>query len=181
MATSTQEARCNACHSVMHSHGFRPQSADRTMFAHRSVAQSPLRGTGRRMAIEWNRIDIALFNALPRTDTNLIAAVEAKKRGRTCLKSSTQVFGYVSQRGRENCFRAVATEGLLYSVFRRGTKNSFGTTPKSYLNLTRMVSEYPLLGCAGAKEALLMMASDWSGSLDGREPISLAGDAQLAP
>lgn len=125
--------------------------------------------TPQRMAIEWNRIDIALFNALPRSDENLIAAVEAKKRGRTCLTSSTQVFGYASQPGRGKCLRAISTEGLLYSVFRRNAKNPFKGTPESYLNLTRMVSEYPLLGCAGAKEALLMMASDWSSSLDERE------------
>lgn len=37
--------------------------------------------TPQRMAIEWNRIDVALFDALPRQDDNLVAAVEAKKNG----------------------------------------------------------------------------------------------------
>ncbi len=133
--------------------------------------------TPQRMAIEWNRIDIALFSALPRCEENLIAAVEAKKRGRTCLTSSTQVFGYASQPGRGKCLRAISTEGLLYGVFRRNATSTFKETPESYLNLTRMVSDYPLLGCAGAKEALLMMASDWSSTLDGCEPVSLAEDS----
>jgi hypothetical protein len=122
--------------------------------------------TPQRMAIEWNRIDIALFNALPRTDGNLIAAVEAKKRWRTCFTSCGQVFGYISKPERSNCVRAVSTEGLRYSVFRRNPKNRFESVPESYLNLTRLVSDYPLLGCGGAKEALSMMASDWSGSVD---------------
>jgi hypothetical protein len=118
------------------------------------------------MAIEWNRIDIALFNALPRTDDNLVAAVEAKKHGRTCSNSCGQVFGYVSQPERCNCIRAVSTEGIRYSVFRRDSKTGFESDPESYLNLTRLVSDYPLLCCAGAKEALSMMASDWTGSVD---------------
>jgi hypothetical protein len=122
--------------------------------------------TPQRMAIEWNRIDIALFNSLPRADENLIAAVEAKKRGRTCFTSSTQVFGYVSQPERRHCIRAISTEGLRYSVFKRNTTDVFQSVPTAYLNLTRLVADYPLLGCAGAKEALSMMASDWSGSVD---------------
>ena len=111
--------------------------------------------TPQRMAIEWNRIDIALFNALPRSDERLIAAVEAKKRGRTCFTSSTQLFGYLSKPVRGNCIRASLTEGLRYSVFRRNTKSGFESVPESYLNLTRMVSDYPLLGFAGAKRSTL--------------------------
>ncbi len=118
--------------------------------------------TPQRMAIEWNRIDIALFDALPRADSNLVAAVEAKKRNRTCFTSSTQVFGYASQPGRERCLRAVSTEGLGYSVFRRRASGGFESAPEAYLNLTRLVADYPLIGCAGAKAALSMMAADWS-------------------
>ena len=118
--------------------------------------------TPQRMAIEWNRIDVALFDALPRIDSNLVAAVEAKKRNRTCFNSSTQAFGYASQAGRERCLRAVATEGLGYSVFQRKSGSGFERTPSAYLNLTRLVAEYPLLGCSGAQEALAVMAADWS-------------------
>lgn len=118
--------------------------------------------TPQRMAIEWNRIDIALFDALPRNDSNLVAAVEAKKRYRTCFTSSTQVFGYASQLGRERCLRAVSTEGLGYSVFKRDGSGGFKPTPEAYLNLTRLVAGYPLLRCAGAKEALALMAAEWS-------------------
>lgn len=120
--------------------------------------------TPQRMAIEWHHIDIALFNSLPRTDDNLVAAVEAKKHGRTCFNSCGQVFGYVSQPERRNCIRAVSTEGIRYSVFRRDSKTGFQSDPESYLNLTRLVADYPMLCCKGAKEALSMMASDWSGS-----------------
>jgi hypothetical protein len=140
------------------------QPAERETVAYLAVPLLRSLGwTPQRMAIEWNRIDIALFNALPRSDDNLVAAVEAKRWRRTCFTSCGQVFNYASQPERRKCIRAISTEGLRYSVFRRGSKNGFKSVPASYLNLTRLVSDYPLLGCAGAKEALLMMASDWSG------------------
>ena len=37
--------------------------------------------TPQKMAIEWNNVDIALFNQLPREDKNLNVVVEAKKKG----------------------------------------------------------------------------------------------------
>ena len=42
--------------------------------------------TPQKMAIEWNRVDVALFNNLPRRDEQLTVVVEAKKRiTRACL------------------------------------------------------------------------------------------------
>jgi hypothetical protein len=117
--------------------------------------------TPQRMAIEWSRIDIALFDALPREDGNLVAAVEAKKRWRTCLNSCSQVFGYALTPERHRCRRAISTEGISYAAFRRDGGNCFEETPEAYLNLTRMVSDYPLIHCAGAKEALSLMSADW--------------------
>ena len=118
--------------------------------------------TPQRMAIEWNRIDIALFDALPRSDSNLVVAVEAKRRNRTCFTSHTQVFGYAREPARERCTRAISTEGLRYSAFGRNGNGDFEPRPHAYLNLTRLISNYPLLGCAGAKEALSLMGADWS-------------------
>lgn len=62
--------------------------------------------------------------------------------------------------------RAVSTEGLRYSVFRREAGEAFKGAVRAYLNLTRLVSDYPLLGPAGAKEALSVMASDWNSPVD---------------
>lgn len=120
--------------------------------------------TPQRMAIEWCRIDIALFDALPREDSNLVAAVEAKKRWRTCFNSCNQVFGYALTPERHRCHRAISTEGISYAAFRRNGGNGFKGTPEAYLNLTRMVSGYPLLHCAGAKEALSLLSADWKAS-----------------
>ena len=47
-------------------------------------------------------------------------------------------------------------------MFRRKASGGFESAPEAYLNLTRLVADYPLIGCAGAMEALSMMAADWS-------------------
>ena len=52
--------------------------------------------TPQRMAVEWNRIDVALFDAMPRANDNLAVAVEAKKRDDSCLSARGQAEGYAS-------------------------------------------------------------------------------------
>ena len=42
------------------------------------------------MAIEWNKVDVALFNQLPRADENLGVVVEAKKKDNSCLTAKSQ-------------------------------------------------------------------------------------------
>jgi hypothetical protein len=143
----------------------RTQPAERETVAYLVVPLLRSLGwTPQRMAIEWNRVDIALFDSLPRIESNLVAAVEAKKRWRTCFTSCTQAFSYASMPERVRCLRAVSTEGIRYSVFRKGSQTQFKPFPDAYLNLTRLVSDYPLLRCAGAREVLSLMSTDWNGS-----------------
>ena len=43
--------------------------------------------TPQRMAVEWNYVDLALFDRLPRSDQSLRVVVEAKKMDNACLSS----------------------------------------------------------------------------------------------
>jgi len=119
--------------------------------------------TPQKMAVEWGKVDIALFNRLPRKDNHLVVVVEAKKMGNSCLTAKSQAETYAEQEGREECRRLIVTDGLRYGVYIREKGKKFPDKPQAYLNLTRMVDSYPILQCNGAKEALLLMAADWSG------------------
>jgi len=52
------------------------------------------------------------------------------------------------------------TNGWVYAVY-LGKDGGFGERPDAYLNLARRRESYPLLGCHGAKEALLYLSFGW--------------------
>lgn len=111
--------------------------------------------TPQKMAIEWNYVDVALFDRLPRVDENLCVVVEAKKMDRSCLTAIGQASGYALSRS--NCKRLIVTDGIRYAVFVDGSEE-----PYAYINLTRLKRRYPIYGeCLGAHHALLAMAPEW--------------------
>jgi hypothetical protein len=114
--------------------------------------------TPQRMAVEWNRVDVALFRTLPRSDENLTVVVEAKKMGDACLTAVSQAAEYASTR--EGCRRLIVTDGLRYGVYTKIGESDF--TLKAYLNLTRLKNSYPIYCCEGAETALLAMAPEWN-------------------
>lgn len=122
--------------------------------------------TPQRMAVEWKRVDVALFAQLPRGDKNLQVVVEAKKMGNSCLAAKSQANSYAE--GKPACHRLIVTDGLRYGIFTRDKEDEFKLY--AYLNLTDMKRNYPILECHGAAEALLSMAPEWR--LDQMRPIS---------
>ncbi len=113
--------------------------------------------TPQRMAVEWNHVDVALFEQLPRSDESLRVVVEAKKMDNSCLNAMSQAMSYA--RGKPGCHRLVVTDGLRYGVYTRGELESFRLY--AYLNLTRLRHSYPVYQCEGAEDALLAMAPEW--------------------
>jgi hypothetical protein len=113
--------------------------------------------TPQRMAVEWKRVDVALFAQLPRGDKNLQVVVEAKKMGNSCLAAKSQANSYAE--GKPACHRLIVTDGLRYGIFTRAEEDEFKIY--AYLNLVDMKRHYPILECHGAAEALLSMAPEW--------------------
>lgn len=113
--------------------------------------------TPQRMAVEWNRVDVALFEKLPREDDSLRVVVEAKKMGSSCLSAKSQAAEYAE--GKKACHRLIVTDGLRYGVYLRDDDGDFGL--HAYLNLSRLKSDYPIHECSGTKQALLAMAPEW--------------------
>ena len=113
--------------------------------------------TPQRMAIEWNRVDLALFERLPRCDGSLMVVVEAKKMDDSCLTARSQAMSYA--KGKGSCERLIVTDGLRYGVYVRHGSEEFPLY--AYMNLTRLRHGYPVYECKGAEDALLAMAPEW--------------------
>lgn len=119
--------------------------------------------TPQKMAIEWNKVDVALFSDLPREERSLCAVVEAKKMDESCLTTLHQAEYYAKNLGAERLRRIILTDGLRYGVYWRNVdENDFSLY--AYLNLTRLRREYPLYECKGARDALLSMTPEWAGT-----------------
>ena len=115
--------------------------------------------TPQRMALEWKKIDVALFSVLPRDNCNLSVVVEAKKVRNACLSwAVNQAQGYAESH--KNCRRLIVTDGLRYGVFTR-TGHGERFSRYAYLNLIRPRSGYSIYKCGGAKEAILAMTPEW--------------------
>lgn len=116
--------------------------------------------TPQRMAVEWNHVDVALFEQLPRSDETLRVVVEAKKMDNSCLTAMSQAMTYAN--GKVSCHRLIVTDGLRYGVYTRHESEQFNLY--AYLNLARLMNDYPIYECNGAEEALLAMAPEWKPS-----------------
>lgn len=113
--------------------------------------------TPQRMAVEWNRVDVALFERLPRSDETLLIVVEAKKMDNSCLTAVSQAMDYAKDKA--GCHRLIVTDGLRYGIYTRSAMESFRLY--AYLNLIRLRHNYPIYDCKGAEEALFALASEW--------------------
>lgn len=113
--------------------------------------------TPQKMAIEWHRVDVALFGAVPRHDDHLAVVVEAKKMDRSCLSALSQAKDYAELR--PSCKRVIVTDGIRFGVFNR-EDSAFSL--HAYMNLTRLRDSYPVYGCAGVNEAMLAMTPEWN-------------------
>jgi hypothetical protein len=113
--------------------------------------------TPQRMAVEWNRVDVALFEQLPRSDSTLQVVVEAKKMDNSCLTAFSQATTYADRNS--ECHRLIVTDGIRYGIYIRKSVEPFRLY--AYMNLARLRQDYPVYGCKGAKDALLAMAPEW--------------------
>jgi len=113
--------------------------------------------TPQRMAVEWNHVDVALFEQLPRSDSTLRVVVEAKRMDNSCLSALSQAMSYANEKAA--CHRLIVTDGLRYGIHVRNGLEPFSLY--AYMNLARLRHDYPVYECRGAKEALLAMAPEW--------------------
>jgi hypothetical protein len=118
--------------------------------------------TPQRMAVEWNRVDVALFEQLPRSNDTLQVVVEVKKMDNSCLSAMSQAGSYAE--GKSACKRLIVTDGLRYGIYVRNGIEPFSLY--AYMNLARLRKSYPIYGCREANDALLALAPEWKANED---------------
>jgi len=84
------------------------------------------------IAVEWRRIDVALFDALPRTPENCRFVIEAKRLGTGLKGARKQAEDYVARLGVSR--DVVVTDGFRYRAF----ACEEGFAPVAYANLARL-------------------------------------------
>ena len=112
--------------------------------------------TPQRMAIEWGRIDVALFSKLPRIEENLACVVEVKNLDTSCLKAREQAKQYTEKWG-PNCTRFIVTDGLRYGVYEK-ERDDFQL--KAYMNLNRRYDKYAIYNCEGVRAAIMALTPE---------------------
>ena len=120
--------------------------------------------THQKMAVEWGttrkKVDVALFDQLPRDDRHLSVVVEVKKRNYGCLSAIEQAQTYANEGDRrQSCSKIIVTDGIRYGIYVRDQRGQFKNNPVAYLNINRMMDKYPVLECDGAPHALQLMAA----------------------
>jgi hypothetical protein len=85
-----------------------------------------------RIAVQWRRIDVAVFRALPRTPVNCQVVIEAKRLGAGVEGALDQAKGYVAALGLPR--DVIVTDGIRYRMY-SGDRDF---APMAYANLARL-------------------------------------------
>ena len=84
------------------------------------------------IAVEWRRIDVALFETLPRTPENCRFVIEAKRLGTGLAPARKQAEAYVAELGVSR--DVVVSDGFRYRIF----DHEKNFAPVAYANLARL-------------------------------------------
>jgi hypothetical protein len=85
-----------------------------------------------RIAVKWRYIDVAVFQALPRTTENCHLIIEAKRLGAGVEGALQQAKGYVEALGISR--DVIVTDGVRYRMY----AGDLGFEPVAYANLARL-------------------------------------------
>ncbi len=85
-----------------------------------------------RIAVQWRRIDVAVFRALPRSPENCHLVIEAKRLGAGVEGALEQAKGYVVALGVPR--DVIVTDGIRYRMYAGGREFE----PVAYANLARL-------------------------------------------
>ena len=85
-----------------------------------------------RIAVQWRRIDVAVFRALPRSPENCHLVIEAKRLGAGVEGALEQAKGYVEALGVSR--DVIVTDGIRYRMY----AGARGFEPVAYANLARL-------------------------------------------
>lgn len=111
------------------------------------------------LAVEWQKIDLAVFDRTPTETENCVMIVEAKSLGTGLGRVFEQAKRYVDSRGLSGCRKIVCTDGSILLLYRFEDGN-WGDKPHGYVNLNKVRKNhvYPE-GISGVETLIGLMPS----------------------
>lgn len=101
------------------------------------------------IAVEWNRVDMALFKGMPTTPENCAVVIEAKGLGHALGEVLEQPKRYAYDLGLTAAQYLITTDGASLFVYGRSVEpvadaSDWNPVPAGYLDITRLQKEYVL-------------------------------------
>lgn len=95
------------------------------------------------IAVEWKRVDMALFKTTPTTEDTCVMIVEAKGLGNALTDVVHQALRYVESLGLRKVEQVVTTDGPNLFVYKK-RKGNWDLDPAGYLSVSRLQRQYVL-------------------------------------
>jgi hypothetical protein len=89
------------------------------------------------LAVEWRKIDLAVFNETPTTPERCVLVCEAKGLGHGLHGVFDQAKRYVDKLKLQNCRKILLAEGTRFYLYQR-EKGFWTDTPIGYINLEKI-------------------------------------------
>ncbi len=96
------------------------------------------------VGVEWNHVDVALFDQTPTTEDHCIAVVEVKGVGQSLDQAYQQARGYVEGLGLARCRAILTTDGGRLLIYHRRDDGEWDHNPSGYLNCSTPRSHHLL-------------------------------------
>jgi hypothetical protein len=110
------------------------------------------------IAVEWNKVDVALFLKTPTTKENCVGIIEAKGYGQSLGDVFDQPKKYINSLPLTNVSKVIITDGPNLFIHNRDKHSlSFDAEPSGYINLTYLTDNYIMPQGLSAIEALIQM------------------------
>ena len=91
------------------------------------------------LAIEWKRVDLAVFRTTPSTSSNCVLICEAKIRNHGLQDVRKQAFRYVSGLGLSDCRKVLVTDGGRFYLYQRPVgQDEWNDQAVGYLNIEKI-------------------------------------------
>lgn len=108
------------------------------------------------LAIEWNRIDLAVFTRTPTIEAHCGLVCEAKGMGEPLRDTVQQAKGYCDQHKLKECSKILIADGGYFSLYRR-VRGAWEPEPSGYINLRKLRRRYLIPKDADAVRTLMAL------------------------
>lgn len=108
------------------------------------------------LAVEWHKIDLAVFSGTPTNRDQCVLVCEAKAIGHGLQDVLAQAMNYAQRLDLRNCSRILLADGGRFYLYKR-TSDNWGPAPIGYVNFTLLRSEHILPRNTSAVDTLIAL------------------------